>query len=215
MNKVYLATRSERVGHWINAGGFVLLVLSGLNIHFAREFDFFGSLAAAVAVHELTGVVVSINYLFWWIYMVGSRRIRFYVPGRDDLLAGVVRQGRYYLLGIFRGAPHPFEEGEKRKFNPLQKWTYLGVMTVLLPVQAITGIALFVVVHRWQDATSAQLRLLGVAHTGFAVLLTAFLLGHLYLATTGPTPWAHFRMMFTGWADAHATAPVGDQGADR
>lgn len=215
MNRRYLATRPERAGHWINAVGFALLVLSGLNVHFAGTFDLFGSLALAVAVHELTGIAVTVNYLFWWFYMVGSRRIRFYLPGRDDLLGGVINQGRYYLQGIFRNAPHPFEEGEKRKFNPLQKWTYLGVMTALVPVQVLTGVALLVVVHRWQDATSAQLRFLGVAHNGVAVLLTAFLLGHLYLATTGPTPWAHFRMMFTGYADAHApAAAANDSGAD-
>lgn len=212
MKRIYLATRPERAGHWINAVGFVVLVLSGFNIHFSREFNLFGTLTAAVAIHEFVGILVSVNYLLWWVYMIGTRRIRFYVPGRDDMLGGILRQARYYLIGIFKGDHHPFGEGETRKFNPLQKWTYLGVMTLLLPVQAVSGVVLFVLIRHWQDATVLQLRILGTAHTVFAVLLTAFLLGHVYLATTGPTPLAHFRMMFTGYADAHA-GPRDDQGA--
>ena len=118
---------------------------------------------------------------------------------------GLILQARYYLMGIFSGAPHPFEEGETRKFNPLQKWTYLGVMTVLLPVQVLTGLGLFWLIENWRDAGSEYLRALGTVHTVFAILLTAFLLGHIYLATTGETPWAHFKMMFTGYADLHTT----------
>jgi thiosulfate reductase cytochrome b subunit len=201
VKRVYLATRTERVGHWINAAGFVLLALSGFNIHFAREFNVFGTFSMAVAVHNVVGITVAINYVLWWVYAIGSRRIRFYVPHRDDGPRGLIRQARYYLGGIFRGAPHPFAEGETRKFNPLQKWTYLGVMTVLLPIQVVTGLGLFWLIENWQDASSARLRVLGTTHTAFAILLTAFLIGHFYLATTGDTPWAHFKMMFTGYAD--------------
>jgi thiosulfate reductase cytochrome b subunit len=212
MKRVYLATRSERAGHWINAVGFVLLTLSGFNVHFAREFNVFGTLTAAIAVHDVVGIVVSINYVLWWFHAVGTRRIRFYLPDGDDLAEGVMRQARYYLVGIFRGAPHPFAEGETRKFNPLQKWTYLGVMVVLLPVQVLTGLALFFVIQRWQDAGPAYLGVLGVTHTAFAILLTVFLLGHVYLATTGDTPWAHFKMMFTGYTDFHAPGATEDEG---
>jgi thiosulfate reductase cytochrome b subunit len=200
MKRIYLATRSERAGHWINAVGFVLLALSGFNIHFAREFNVFGTFNAAVAVHNIVGIAVSMNYILWWFYAVGARRIRFFMPERDDLVPGVIRQARFYLLGIFQGDPHPFAEGEVRKFNPLQKWTYLGVMVVLFPIQIVTGLWLFYLIREWQDATSAQLRILGITHNMFAMLLTAFLLGHIYLATTGETPWAHFKMMFTGYA---------------
>jgi thiosulfate reductase cytochrome b subunit len=212
VRQVYLATRSERIGHWINALGFVLLALSGFNIHFAREFNVFGTFTAAVAVHNFVGIVVSLNYLLWWFYAIGTRRIHFYLPGRDDLVSGSVRQARYYLLGIFEGASHPFEEGETRKFNPLQKWTYLGVMAVLLPIQVVTGLWLFFLIQGWQGASSAQLRILGITHTVFAIMLTAFLLGHIYLATTGETPWAHLKMMFTGCADFQAASTPESEG---
>ena len=201
IRQVYLATKSERVGHWINALGFVLLIISGANIHFAKEFNIFGTFSVAVAVHEFVGVVVSINYIFWWIYMIGSGRIRFYLPNRDDMPSGLIKQAKFYLFGIFKGEPHPFEEGTERKFNPLQKWTYLGVMTVMLPLQIITGLALLFLVTNWGDARWAYIDQIGILHTVLAVFGTAFLFGHIYLATTGVTPLSHFKMMFTGWAE--------------
>lgn len=213
MKKLYMVTGPERTWHWINAGGIVFLALSGLNIHFAREFNVFGTLPAAIAVHNLIGIVVSINYMLWAVYLVRTGRIRFYAPDGDDLIGGLIRQARYYLLGIFRDAPHPFEEGATRKFNPLQKWTYIVVMAVLLPLQAVTGLWLFHLIQAWQHVSSGVLQFLGVAHTVLAIFLTAFLIGHIYLATTGDTPWTHFRMMLTGYATSHAKTPREEQGS--
>ncbi|HKJ92191.1 MAG TPA: cytochrome b/b6 domain-containing protein [Longimicrobiales bacterium] len=212
MKDVYMVTRPERTWHWVNAAGIVVLALSGLNIHFAREFNLFGTLPAAIAVHNLVGILVSINYMAWALYLVRTGRIRYYAPDHDDLAGGLLRQTRYYLFGIFHDAPHPFEEGAARKFNPLQKWTYLGIMTVLLPLQVVTGLWLFHLIQAWQDAGTALFQVLGVAHTVLAILLTAFLIGHVYLATTGDTPWAHFRMMLTGYAASHVEAIPEERG---
>ena len=215
MKRIYMATKGERTGHWINAVGFVLLALSGFNIHFAKEFNVFGTFKAAVLIHNVVGVIVSINYLLWWFYTIGRRRFHFYIPNREDMPKGILKQACFYLFGIFRKAPHPFEEGVTRKFNPLQKWTYLGVMTVLLPIQVGTGMVLLYLLNNWSDRAMALANQIGVVHTVFAILGTAFLLGHIYLATTGNTPWAHFKMMFTGYADGHAVATQEDKGAQQ
>jgi thiosulfate reductase cytochrome b subunit len=34
-------------------------------------------------------------------------------------------------------------------------------------------------------------------------MMLAFLIGHIYLGTTGHTPTAHFKAMVTGWDEAH------------
>lgn len=41
-------------------------------------------------------------------------------------------------------------------------------------------------------------------HTAAAFMMLAFLIGHLYLSTTGHTPLAHIKAMITGWEDAEA-----------
>ena len=42
-NKVYLATRVDRLWHWVHALGIVLLILTGLQIHFVEKFPIFRS----------------------------------------------------------------------------------------------------------------------------------------------------------------------------
>jgi hypothetical protein len=39
-------------------------------------------------------------------------------------------------------------------------------------------------------------------------MMLAFLIGHLYLSTTGHTPLAHIKAMITGWGDAEANEPA-------
>lgn len=203
--KIYLVTKVERFWHWVNAVGIVLLALSGLNIHFAREFDVFGSLSAAITLHNIVGIIVSLDYLLWAGYMISSRRIRFYLPNRDDMPRGLIRQTRYYLWGIFRGEPHPYAESGSRKFNPLQKWTYLGVMVVLMPIQVASGLSLLYFIENWTRFRTSIVWDLGVLHTVTAIFLTAFLIAHIYLGSTGETPVEHFKMMFTGYAEPEAS----------
>ncbi len=38
-------------------------------------------------------------------------------------------------------------------------------------------------------------------------MMLAFLIGHLYLSTTGHTPLAHIKAMITGWEDQHEAEP--------
>ena len=51
-----------------------------------------------------------------------------------------------------------------------------------------------------------------MVHTAAAFMMLAFLVGHLYLSTTGHTPLAHIKAMITGWEDQDQPAqePSGD-----
>jgi thiosulfate reductase cytochrome b subunit len=113
------------------------------------------------------------------------------------------------MYGIFKGEPHPYETDARHKLNPLQKFTYLALLNVLLPYQIVTGVLMWGAT-RWPTLfeRAGGLRVLGPAHTLGAYLFLAFLIGHIYLATTGHTPWSLFRAMITGYefpkgADRH------------
>ncbi len=54
----------------------------------------------------------------------------------------LILQVKYYLFGVFKGEKPPFPENENRKFNPLQKVTYIAVMYVATPLVILSGIAL-------------------------------------------------------------------------
>jgi thiosulfate reductase cytochrome b subunit len=118
----------------------------------------------------------------------------------DGFFGQAIQQARYYLSGIFRGEPHPFEKSPKRKLNPLQQATYLIILNLLLPLQVVTGILIWGM-QRW-PATSAWLGGLptvAAVHAFGAWLFAAFLLMHVYLTTTGQTPLSNLRAMALGW----------------
>jgi thiosulfate reductase cytochrome b subunit len=71
---------------------------------------------------------------------------------------------------------------------------------VLLPYQIVTGVLMWGA-NRWPALfeKAGGLRTLGPAHTLGAYFFLAFLIGHIYLATTGQTPWSLFRAMITGY----------------
>ena len=201
-HRIYLATKIDRAWHWLHAVLILALILTGFNIHFPQEFNVFGSFETAVKAHNFTGVLVSIDWGVWLIYNLTTRRIKYYLPNGEDLIKGVVKQARFYLYGIFKGEGHPFHTDEKRKFNPLQKWTYLAVMAFFMPFQIITGVVLLYLVPSGDALADSHLRLYSILHTLAAFALTAFVVGHIYLATTGHNPLSLFKFMITGWHEA-------------
>lgn len=199
MSEVKIATGIDRTWHWIHAFGILLLALTGFNIHYADKFNIFGSMAIAVEIHEIIGWLVTLDFAGWLAYNIGSRRIRFYLPNSEDVPGGLFKQARYYLYGIFAHEPHPFaEDGVTRKFNPLQKFGYLGMMVLLVPAQIVSGLTLDYFVENWENVNQATLKIVFWGHTLLAYCFVAFIVGHIYLATTGETPTAHFKMMITG-----------------
>ncbi len=94
--------------------------------------------------------------------------------------------------GIFRGREHPFEKTPDRKLNPLQQLTYFAILNVLLPLQILTGLLMGRAALPGATDTVGGLPFLGPFHTLIAWLFAAFIVLHVYLTTTGPTPMAGF-----------------------
>lgn len=195
---VRLYTRYERFWHWLQAVAILLLIATGLEMHLGERVTLLG-FSLAVRAHEVVGFLVVANALLAAFYHLASGAIRQYLPEPRGFFAGAERQVRYYVRGIFRGEPHPFERAPGRKLNSLQQVTYLGILNVLLPAQMLTGILMWGV-QRWpQLDTVGGLALLAPVHALGAWAFAAFLLMHVYLTTTGPTPAANLRSMLTGW----------------
>jgi thiosulfate reductase cytochrome b subunit len=189
----------ERVWHWLQAGALLLLILTGFALHYPIGFGLFGSLARAVSWHSWIGLFLVLNAFLGLFYHLTADKFHHYLPKMDDFTGGAIRQVRFYLYGIFKGEPHPFELDARHKLNPLQKLTYLALLNVLLPFQVVTGVLMWGA-DRWPDlfAKMGGARTLGPAHALGAFLFTAFLIVHLYLTTTGETPLSLLRAMITG-----------------
>jgi len=190
VKRVYLYTRYERIWHWVQALVIILLLVTGLELHNPEALPLFG-FANAVAVHTVLGFLLIANAFLGLFYHLTTGKIREYLPQPRDFVSQAIGQAVYYLRGIFRGDPHPFERRPGRKLNPLQQITYLAILNVLLPLQTVTGLLIWAR-PEWSGN-------LGPVHTLAAWSFGAFILLHVYLTTTGHTPTSNLEAMITGW----------------
>jgi thiosulfate reductase cytochrome b subunit len=203
MHRIYVHPLPVRVWHWINALGFILLILSGLQIRYS---DLLAVLPfrLAVQLHNWVGFLLIGNYFIWLLFYLFTDKIKVYHPElnpakyyRDSL-----RQAVFYGYGIFKGQPNPHHVSAYRKFNALQSITYQIIMILLVPIQFYTGVLLWDVQG---FAGSIELfggiRVVSTVHVMLFIFFTAFIFIHPYLASLGHTPSAHFKAMITGYEE--------------
>ncbi|MCU0574372.1 MAG: cytochrome b/b6 domain-containing protein [Syntrophobacteraceae bacterium] len=197
MERIYLYSRFERFWHWAQAALIVFLAVTGFEVH--GTYRLFGFQKAA-ELHNTAGMGWFVLYVFIIFWKLTTGEWKNYVPTTRKLAAVV----GYYAYGIFRGDAHPVPRSERNKHNPLQRLTYLGIAVVLIPVQVTTGL-LYYLYNSW-PRYGIQLSLSSVAtvHMLGAFALVAFLVGHLYMITTGHSLTGHLKAMCTGWEEAPA-----------
>lgn len=198
--RVYLYPVWLRIWHWTNAILMLILIASGVSLHYADPDALLIRFDIARVVHNVAGIALTVNYVYYLAGNLVSRNIRHYFPKPDRFLERTIRQTRFFVLGTVLGEAPPHVPTEKEKFNVLQQLTYVFVMFGALPVLIATGI-LFLFPELAPDRLFGFAGLLPIAVTHYVVgfFITLFLLGHVYLATVGVTPTAHFRAMLTGW----------------
>lgn len=202
--RIYLTPIPVRIWHWLNALGIVTLCVTGLQIRFPEYANIFGSYKLAINLHDVAGIMVSIVYLLWFIYyaFISKTIVRQYVPTGDDIKHGLFQQARFYFFEYFLGRPNPHIPKVDSKFNAIQKTSYFIIMFVLLPLTIVTGILLINVapLREWIIMIGG-IKFLAEVHYLLACSFVAFLGVHIYMATLGHTPWAHFWQMLTGWEE--------------
>ena len=199
----------RRFWHWLQAASIIALLLTGLVIHRPDLFAAF-SFRGVVTLHNILAVILVINAALSFFYHAATERMREYLPRFYGFFDDSILQAKYYISGIFKGEPHPFEKRPDSRMNPIQKLTYFGILNVLLPLQILSG-ALIWGAQRWPEIAAALggLPFLAGVHALVAWLFASFIIGHVYLTTTGPTPLEAIRGMVTGFEevethDAHA-----------
>ncbi|MBN2798285.1 MAG: cytochrome b/b6 domain-containing protein [Deltaproteobacteria bacterium] len=201
-NMVYMYTPWERIWHWTQAGSILTLLASGLVVHMPRTFSFI-PFDAAVDVHNAVAILLLVNAVFGFTYYVISGSIKQYFPRHlGDHLRDFYAQALYYGYGIFMGAPHPVQKTAERRFNPIQMTTYASVMMGLLPMQLATGVALWLAPYFPETlGAPGAIGVLALLHTVGAWSFGAFVLGHVYMTTTGHTVMQNIVTMITGWEE--------------
>ncbi|GIV18084.1 MAG: cytochrome b561 [Armatimonadota bacterium] len=208
MNKkrVRIYTGFERFWHWTQAVLILFLAFTGFEIHGA--YTFFG-FRETVRYHNIAAylLLTLIAFAIFWHFTTGEWRQ--YVPTLENVRA----QLEYYVIGIFRNAPHPTRKTVLSKLNPLQKLTYFGLKVVMIPLVVVSG--LLYMFYRYptrygiEAINIGSLKFIALAHTLGAFLLMAFLVVHLYMTTTGETVFSNLRAMITGYEEVDEPAGTG------
>ncbi|MBB1126138.1 cytochrome b/b6 domain-containing protein [Thiospirillum jenense] len=199
MTGLYLYARWLRVWHWLNALLFMVLIVSGVSMHFGGS-ALLMPFNTAVTVHNTAGILLSVTWLGFMIGNAVTTNKRHYRVTWRGLPQRLFAQMRYYGYGIFHNAPHPFHVTADMKLNTLQQLSYLGVMYGLMPILVMSG---------WAFLFSTFLpdTLFGIGSVWFVAMihltvaygLALFLLVHSYIITTGDTLTSNLRAMITGW----------------
>jgi thiosulfate reductase cytochrome b subunit len=206
MKKIYLHPLPIRIWHWVNALGFIILILTGAQIKLGNKINLF-SFETAVDIHSWTGFILLANYFIWLLYYLLTGNIKIYIPPLlhpIEFAKKALRQAKFYGWGIMIGDQNPHHSTFDHKFNPMQQVSYLMIMGALIPIQIITGLFL------WNpDLFGPVVKLIGgiqivdAVHVLLWIFFSAFIIVHFYLATLGHTTWAHIIAMFTGYEEEH------------
>ena len=202
---MYLYPKWIRIWHVLNALLFIILIITGLSMQYTSENDYVlvVGFEDAVRWHNTSAIILTISYIFYVAGNVITRNGKYYNIKRENFLSELYKQLRYYSWGMFHGEKHPFPVTVERKFNPLQKLSYVLAMYVAMPLVIISGIGLLFpeIVAKGFMGVSGML-LTDLLHITMGFFLSVFMLIHIYTCTLGKRPGTLFRGMITGY---HAT----------
>lgn len=190
--QTYIYRSFERFWHWSQMLLIAFLMLTGFEIH--SSFTFIG-FENAVTWHNIAAwaFLILIVFAVFWHFVTDEWRQ--YIP----TLKFVKEQFRYYISGIFTGAPHPTKKTRYNKLNPLQRLIYLGLKLLVIPVQVVTGFIYMYYIYPENPIHETGMGTFAIIHTIGAFSLIVFVIAHVYLTTTGDGIFTSLKAMLTGW----------------
>ncbi len=165
-----------RLTHFIHLVAFFGLALSGFFIHNPLALSGFAELKWVRFTHTVSAIFFYATFVFRLYYAFGTGDYLNF-----KLLPEDWPQTKQWLKYYFFLRP---EKPIQRKYNPLQKFTYYTLITLLL-LQAFTGLALYLKHNfRWALSVLGGLQRARTLHFFLAVVLSAIVALHFYLTLT-------------------------------
>jgi thiosulfate reductase cytochrome b subunit len=198
---MYLYPIWIRIWHMINALLFLLLIVTGLSMQYSNPDITIIRFDLAVSIHNICGIILFFNYGIIIIGNIFTENGKFYRLKWKKTKSQIPGQIRYYVSGIFRGEKPPYPVTEKRKFNPLQKITYIMVIYIFMPFLFITGWALLFpeMIFIKKIFGTSGIHFTDLIHIIAGFLLSIFMIVHIYLCTIVKPAGSSFKAMLTGW----------------
>jgi thiosulfate reductase cytochrome b subunit len=203
--KIYLYPKWIRGWHLLNALLFIILIVTGISMQYTGRKDYLlvVGFARAVKWHNIAAILLILNYIFFVTGNILTRNGGYYKIERKNFRSDLWTQLKYYAAGMFKNEKHPFPVTEKRKFNPLQKFTYVLAMFVAMPMLIISGIGLLlpeITINKFFGVSG--LILTDLLHITMGFILSLFMIVHIYTCTLGSRTTSLFKSMITGYHEA-------------
>jgi thiosulfate reductase cytochrome b subunit len=199
---MYLYPIWIRLWHLFNAVLILVLIYTGISMQYTdrENMAIIAGFAKAVKWHNIAAVLLTFSYVFFVTGNIFTGNGKYYRIAKKDFLKNLGAQLRYYSFGMFRGEKHPFPVTLERKFNPLQKLSYVLAMYVAMPLLVVSGLGLLfpeIIINRFLGVSGLIFNDLLHVATGF--LISVFLVIHVYTCTLGSTPGSLFRGIISGY----------------
>lgn len=204
IEKIYFYPVWLRIWHGINALGIILLIVTGISMQSSIESGQLVGFSMIVNIHNIAGIVVTFFYIIYFIGNMFTSNGKYYIIKPQGFLKKPIKQAVYYVWGMFHGMKAPFPISEKRKFNPLQKYSYIIIMYMAVPLVIISGIALlFPEIIIENIYTFSGVFVTAVLHSVMGFFISIFLIIHIYIASIGKSPLENFKSIINGWHKVH------------
>ena len=199
---MYLYPKWIRVWHVVNAVMFIILIITGLSMQYTdkENASYVVGFAKAVKWHNFAAMILTVIYIIFVAGNLLTTNGRYYRTSKDNFLEDLFKQLKYYSWGMFQGEKHPFPVTEERKFNPLQKITYVLAMYLAVPLLIISGIGLLfpeITINTFFGVSG--LILTDILHITMGFFLSLFMVIHIYTCTLGTKPTSLFWGMISGY----------------
>lgn len=202
--KLYLYPIWLRLWHGANAIFILLLIITGVSMQYSSPDFSLIRFDLAVSLHNICGILLTINYVFYVAGNAITPNGKYYKLTLKGLFDRLKKQFIYYTVGIFKHLPPPFPISKERKFNPLQQFTYVAAMYILLPTVIITGWAyLYPEIILTKILGGSGLKINDFIHVIVGFFLSFFLFVHVYFCTIGATFVSNFKSMINGYHESH------------
>lgn len=199
---MYLYPKWLRIWHLMNALLFIILIVTGLSMQYT-DLDnsmYVVGFAKAVKWHNYAAFILTANYVVFILGNAFTKNGMYYRIRRENFGPDLMKQLRYYSFGMFKGEKHPFPVTEDRKFNPLQKVSYVLAMYLGMPILIISGfVLLFPEVAIDNVFGMSGLVLNDILHIATGFFLSIFMIIHIYTCTLGAKPSSLFWGMISGY----------------
>ena len=196
-DKVFRFTVGERVAHWSHAVSFFILLFTGLgmfSMFFRPALGIVGGIEVARNIHRIVAVLFVVVFVINFFIGEGGRNLREWVKDIISFDKNDLAHAMNFPIEFF-GAHRPFPP--QGKFNGGEKLNSAIMLTGMIFI-VITGFMM------WFPASIPRVILEWTypLHSGFALLLSAVLIAHLYLSFLHPDSNQALKGMFNGYVPA-------------